>query len=105
MRRPSQLEPWSRSSPDDGRTISFSIESWKELHCREQSIADGDIPGNRRPGRESIIGRAIGPDERSRMAVADALLGCTSGVPRQLPFYPEIDQVSKLIDLNFDVMI
>jgi len=47
----------------------------------------------------------IGPDERGRMAVADALLGCTSGVPRQLPFYPEIDQVSKLIDLNFDVMI
>ncbi len=47
----------------------------------------------------------IGPDERSRVAVADALVGSTSGVPRQLPFYPEIDQVPKLIDLNFDVII
>ena len=47
----------------------------------------------------------IGPDERSRMAVADALVGSTSGVPRQLPFYPDIDQVPKLIDLNFDVVI
>jgi pilus assembly protein CpaE len=47
----------------------------------------------------------IGPDERSRMSVADALVGSTSGVPRQLPFYPEIDQVPKLIELNFDVII
>ena len=47
----------------------------------------------------------IGPDERTRLAVADALVGSTSGVPRQLPFYPEIDQVPKLIELNFDVII
>ncbi len=47
----------------------------------------------------------IGPHEQSRMAVADALVGSTSGTPRQLPFYPDIDQVSKLIDLYFDVVI
>jgi pilus assembly protein CpaE len=47
----------------------------------------------------------IGPEERSRLAVADALLGSTSGVPRQLPFYPEIDQIPKLIELSFDVVI
>ncbi len=47
----------------------------------------------------------IGPDERTRIAVADALVGSTSGVPRQLPFYPDIDQVPKLVELNFDVII
>jgi pilus assembly protein CpaE len=47
----------------------------------------------------------IGPREHTRMAVADALVGSTSGVPRQLPFYPDIDQVPKLIELNFDVII
>lgn len=47
----------------------------------------------------------IGPEEHSRMGVAEALLGTGSGVPRQLPFYPEIDQVSKLVELNFDVII
>lgn len=47
----------------------------------------------------------IGPEERNRIAVADALVGSTSGVPRQLPFYPDLDQVPKLIDLNFDVII
>lgn len=47
----------------------------------------------------------IGPEEQSRMAVADALLGSSSGVPRQLPFYPGIDQVPKLVELNFDVVI
>ena len=39
------------------------------------------------------------------MAVADALVGSTSGVPRQLPFYPDIDQVPKLLELNFDVIL
>jgi pilus assembly protein CpaE len=47
----------------------------------------------------------IGPREHTRMAVADSLMGSTSGVPRQLPFYPEIDQVPKLIELSFDVII
>jgi pilus assembly protein CpaE len=47
----------------------------------------------------------IGPHERSRLAVADALVGATSGIPRQLPFYPDIDQVSKLNDLFFDVVL
>jgi pilus assembly protein CpaE len=47
----------------------------------------------------------IGPQERSRLVVADALVGTTSGVPRQLPFYPGIDQVSKLNELYFDVVI
>jgi pilus assembly protein CpaE len=47
----------------------------------------------------------IGPHERSRLAVADALVGTTSGIPQQLPFYPDIDQVSKLNELCFDVVI
>jgi len=47
----------------------------------------------------------IGPKEHSRTAVADALVGSMAGVPRQLPFYPDLDQVPKLIDLNFDVII
>jgi pilus assembly protein CpaE len=47
----------------------------------------------------------IGPHERSRLAVAEALAGANSGVPRQLPFYPDIDQVSKLNDLFFDVVL
>ena len=47
----------------------------------------------------------IGPEERNRIAVAGALAVSTSGAPRQLPFYPDLDQVPKLIDLNFDVII
>src|SRR6476620_11232686 len=47
----------------------------------------------------------IGPKEQTRMAVADELVGSTSGVPRQLPFYPELEQAPKLIELNFDVII
>jgi len=47
----------------------------------------------------------IGPDERRRDAVAGSLAGSLSGVARQLPFYPEIDQIPRMIELNHDVVI
>ena len=47
----------------------------------------------------------IGPDERRREAVASAIAGSFCGVMRQLPFYPDMDQIPKLIDLNYDVVI
>jgi pilus assembly protein CpaE len=47
----------------------------------------------------------IGPDERRRDAVSGALAGSLSGLTRQLPFYPEIDQIPRLIELNHDVVI
>jgi pilus assembly protein CpaE len=47
----------------------------------------------------------IGPDERRRDAVAGALAGSLCGIARQLPFYPEIDQLPRMIELNHDVVI
>jgi pilus assembly protein CpaE len=47
----------------------------------------------------------VGPDERRRDAVAGALAGSLSGLTRQLPFYPEIDQIPRIIELNHDVVI
>lgn len=47
----------------------------------------------------------IGPDERRRDAMAGALAGSLCGVTRQLPFYPEIDQLPRMIELNHDVVI
>lgn len=47
----------------------------------------------------------IGPDERRRETVASAIAGSFCGVMRQLPFYPDMDQIPKLIDLNYDVVI
>jgi len=47
----------------------------------------------------------IGPDERRRDAVAGALAGSSCGMARQLPFYPELDQIPRMIELNHDVVI
>jgi len=47
----------------------------------------------------------IGPEERRREAVAHALLGPLCGTTRQLSFYPELDQVSKILEFNYDVII
>src|SRR4051794_41109664 len=56
-------------------------------------------------GANTLAVALIGPREHTRAAVADELVGSTSGVPRHLPFYPDLDQVPKLIELNFDVII
>lgn len=47
----------------------------------------------------------IGPDERRRETVAGALTGTFCGVMRQMPFYPDMDQLPKLMELNYDVVI
>src|ERR1700676_2169839 len=47
----------------------------------------------------------IGPDERRRDAVAGALAGSLCGIARQLPFYPELDQIPRMIELNHDVVV
>jgi pilus assembly protein CpaE len=47
----------------------------------------------------------IGPEERRRDAVAGALAGSLCGSARQLPFYPELDQIPRMIELNHDVVI
>jgi pilus assembly protein CpaE len=57
-------------------------------------------------GADLLNVAVIGPDERRRDAVAACLAGSPGGaVARQLPFYPELDQIPKLIELNYDVLI
>jgi pilus assembly protein CpaE len=47
----------------------------------------------------------IGPEAWRRKAIAHGLEGPLAAIPRELPFYPDIDQVTKLIELNFDVVM
>lgn len=47
----------------------------------------------------------IGPDEARRAAVAAALAGPLCGARRELSFYPGVEDVPKLIERNFDVVI
>lgn len=56
-------------------------------------------------GGDVLSVAVIGPDERRRETIAGALTGSFFGTMRQLPFYPEMDQVPKLIELNYDVVI
>lgn len=56
-------------------------------------------------GGDVLSVAVIGPDERRRETVAAAITGSFCGVMRQLPFYPDMDQIPKLIELNYDVVI
>ena len=47
----------------------------------------------------------LGPDERRRTTVASSLETAPGATARQLPFYPELDQISKLVELSYDVII
>ncbi len=47
----------------------------------------------------------IGPEERRRAALAAALAGPLCGVRREFPFYPDLEQLQKMLDQNFDLVI
>ena len=47
----------------------------------------------------------IGPDQQRRGAVAIALTGLQAGVTREFPTYPELDEVPRMLEDNYDVMI
>jgi pilus assembly protein CpaE len=56
-------------------------------------------------GSNELSVAIIGPEAWRRKALVHALEGPGATTPCELPFYPEIDQVSKLIDLKFDVVM
>jgi pilus assembly protein CpaE len=47
----------------------------------------------------------IGPEQQRRAAVAMALAGLAAGATREIPMYPELDDVPKLLEDNYDVVI
>ncbi len=56
------------------------------------------------PASNALSVAVIGPEAWRRKAIAHALEGL-AGVPRELPFYPDIEQISKLAELNYDVVM
>ncbi|HWG21486.1 MAG TPA: AAA family ATPase [Terracidiphilus sp.] len=63
------------------------------------------IEGTGDAGANLLSTVVIGPDDRRRNSVAYALEGPLCAAPRQLPFYPELAQIAKLIEMNHDVVI
>jgi pilus assembly protein CpaE len=47
----------------------------------------------------------IGPEAWRRKAIVHALEGNSLSVPRELPFYPDSEQVVKLVEMNHDVVM
>ena len=47
----------------------------------------------------------IGPDQQRRGAVAIALTGLQAGVTREFSSYPELDEVPRMLQDNYDVVI
>lgn len=47
----------------------------------------------------------IGPDQQRRGAVAIALTGVQAGLTREFPEYPELDDVPRILQDNYDIVI
>ena len=47
----------------------------------------------------------IGPEEQRRRAVASALAGSQASVTKEFPSYPELDDVPRLLEAGYDVII
>lgn len=56
-------------------------------------------------GSNALSIALIGPDTQRRKAVAAALAGPLSGLTREFSSYPELDEVPRLIEQNYDVVI
>jgi pilus assembly protein CpaE len=56
-------------------------------------------------GANTLTIALIGPDEGRRYSVAGALTETPCRISQQLTSYPELDQIPRLIKLNFDVII
>ncbi len=69
---------------------------------------DAKLPGvqeNDPLAASSLSVAVIGPDEGRRSTVLGALVSSLCAVARELPYYPELDQIPKLVELNYDVLI
>jgi pilus assembly protein CpaE len=56
-------------------------------------------------GANTLTIALIGPDQQRRGAVAFALTGLQAGVTREFPTYPELDEIPRMLEDNYDVMI
>jgi pilus assembly protein CpaE len=55
-------------------------------------------------GTQTLSVALIGPEERRRHALANALAGTQASVTRELPSYPELDDVPRLLEAEYDVI-
>lgn len=72
--------------------------AWKSDSVNQIESGDG-------LGASGLSVVVIGPNEQSREAVVRSMAGPLCGVARQLPFYPEVDQIPKLLEMNYDVLV
>lgn len=56
-------------------------------------------------GADILTVALIGPDELRRNAIADALVGSQARVTRELTSYPGLDDVPRLLESDYDVVI
>lgn len=73
--------------------------------ARSRDLETPSFPETDALGTNVLSVAVVGPDERRREIVAGALTGSFCGLMRQVPFYPEMDQIPKLVEMNYDVVI
>jgi pilus assembly protein CpaE len=56
-------------------------------------------------GTSTLTVALIGPEDLRRNAVAEALAGSQARVVRQLKTYPDLDDVARLLEVHYDVVI
>lgn len=56
-------------------------------------------------GSNTLSVAIVGPEGNRREALARAVDCPWAGAPRSMPFYPSVEQISELVDLNYDVVM
>jgi pilus assembly protein CpaE len=88
---------------NDGEFTKMSIST--KFDGKRESLMSAFAQGPDALGTNVLSVALIGPEQRWRNAVASALAGSQASVTREVPIYPQLDDMPRLLESEYDVVI
>src|SRR5580704_10208989 len=85
--------------------LSIKSVAAPEVAGGSPSVMSTSARGPDTLGSKTLSIALIGPEEYRRKPIASALASLQGGVTREFSFYPELDDVQRLLEDNYDVII
>jgi pilus assembly protein CpaE len=86
-------------------STSFKSAKMSQIDGSDSSMTSISAKDPDSLGSKTLTIALIGPDEYCRKPVASALASFQGGVTREFSFYPELDDVPRLLEADYDVII
>jgi pilus assembly protein CpaE len=84
---------------------SIKLAETSEVARRYPYVMSTSAKGTDMLGSKTLSIALIGPEEYRRKPIASALTGLQGSIMREFSFYPELDDVPRLLEADYDVII